>query len=114
MNKRQRKKHRLGEFQQLGFELRFGTPQDWTDAEQNAFWDECIARVESLGLAVGGGAGVTWDVFVTALRDRGSVTSEQRASLLAWLAAHPGVSQIEAGSLEDAWYPPLLPNDSAT
>lgn len=105
MNKRQRKKHHLGEFQELGFALRFCTPGSWSDDEQGAFWRECISRVEALGLAVGGGSGECWDVFVTGLRGRDSVTSAQRQALLDWLAAHPHVSEIRGGELEDAWYP---------
>ena len=105
MNKRQRKKYRLGEFRQLGFELRFCTPATWTDAEQGAFWDECIRQVEALRLAVGGGTGVCWEVFVTGLHDQDSVSPAQRQALLDWLAVHPAVSEIVAGQLEDAWHP---------
>jgi len=113
MNKRQRKKHRRGEFRELGFELRFCTPEAWSEDEQEAFWVECIRHVEALGLAVGGGSGVCWDVFVTGLRGRDSVSPAQRQALLDWLAAHPGVSKIWAGRLEDAWYPPITPNGAA-
>jgi uncharacterized protein YggL (DUF469 family) len=113
MNKRQRKKHRLGEFRQFGFELRFCTPKVWSGEDQGAFWHTCIARIEALGLSVGGGTGACWDVLVTGLRDRDTVTSEQRQALLAWLAARPDVSEIRAGELEDAWYPPARPDEPA-
>lgn len=105
MNRRQRKKHRRGEFQQLGFELRFCTPADWSDAEQTSFGDVCIRKVGAFELAVGGGTGVCWNVFVTGSRNRDSVTPAQREALLGWLAAHPAVSDIRPGELEDAWYP---------
>lgn len=105
MNKRQRKKHHLGEFVQLGFELRFCTPADWSDESQVAFWDACIGQVEALGLAVGGGTGVCWNVFVTGSRNHDSVTPAQRHALVGWLTAHPAVSEIRPGELEDAWYP---------
>lgn len=104
MNKRQRKKHRLGEFQELGFELRFHTPEHWTDDEQGAFSDACIRQVEALGLCVGGGTGTDWEVFVCGFAERATVTAAQRQTLIDWLAAHPDVSQIAAGPLVDAWW----------
>jgi hypothetical protein len=113
MNKRQRKKHRIAEFQELGFALRFCTPASWSRGEQDAFWNECIRRVEDLGLALGGGTGECWDVFVTTLRERGSVTVEQRQALLEWLGAQPGISAIQAGGLEDAWYDDAPPCGAA-
>lgn len=105
MNKRQRRKHRLGEFRELGFELRFSTPGSWSEEGQDVFREECIDQVEALGLAVGGGTGIHWGVFVTALRDRGTVTAEQRQALLRWLAGRPELSELHAGVLEDAWHP---------
>lgn len=113
MNKRQRKKHRLGEFQELGFELRFCTPATWSDAEQGTFWDACIGEVEALGLSVGGGVGTCWEVYVTGLKPRASVTPEQRSALMAWLTAHPAVSEVRAGALEDAWHAGVSVRSSA-
>jgi hypothetical protein len=104
MNKRQREKHRLGEFQELGFELRFCTPAGWPDAQQLDFWDAAITQVEALGLSVGGGTGTCWDVYVTSLADRGTVTPAQRQALVDWLAAQPAVSELRASPLEDAWH----------
>ncbi|AHG92877.1 protein of unknown function DUF469 (plasmid) [Gemmatirosa kalamazoonensis] len=104
MNKRQRKKYRLGEFQELGFELGFCTPADWSDDEQLDFWDAAIAQIEALGLAIGGGTGTCWDVYVSSLAERGTVSPAQRDALLDWLAAQPGVSDVRAGPLEDAWH----------
>lgn len=103
MNKRQRKKHRLGEFQELGFELRFCLPTDWSDAQEFAFWDSAIAEIERLELSVGGGAGACWEVYVTALLARGTVTPAQRQALVDWLATQP-VTGVYAGPLEDAWH----------
>ena len=104
MNKRQRKKHRLGEYQELGFELRFCTPADWSGSQQLDFWDAAIRQIEALGLSVGGGTGTCWGVYVTTLAARGTVTSAQRQALADWLAAHPAVTDLRAGPLEDAWY----------
>jgi len=103
MNKRQRKKHRIGEFQELGFELTFQTPEGWTDAQQAAFWAALIAQAESGGLSLGGSSGASWTLFATGAGHRASATAEQRDALVAWLASQPGVDALQAGPLEDAW-----------
>ena len=103
MNRRLRKKHRVGEFTERGFELRFAIPTHWDETEQLRFWDRAIERIESLGLAVGGGVGTRWDVFVTRLADRGSVSRAQRQALMESLAADPDVSALHVGPLVNAW-----------
>ncbi|GLC24622.1 50S ribosome-binding protein YggL [Roseisolibacter agri] len=113
MNKRLRKKHRLGEFQELGFELRFCTPAGWSEAEHLGFWDACITQVEALGLSLGGGTGTCWDVFVSGLAERATVTAPQRQVLLDWLAAQPAVSAIQGGPLVDAWHADVPPREAA-
>ena len=104
MNRRQRKKHRLGEFRELGFHLQFRTPAEWSAVERDAFLDAALAEVERLGLEIGGGAGEIWDVYVGGAGRRATVTSSQRAALLGWLAATDGVSDMQAGPLMDVWY----------
>lgn len=104
MNKRQRKKHRLGEFQELGFSLRFCTPADWSEDQQLDFWGAAITQTEALGLSVGGGTGTCWDVNVTTLPARGTVTPAQRQGLVDWLTAQPAITELRAGPLEDAWH----------
>jgi uncharacterized protein YggL (DUF469 family) len=104
MNRRQRKKVRRREFQEFGFDLQFCTPNAWSDAQQDAFWQECILRIEAFGLCVGGGCGTCWDVFVTALGSRATVTPDQRTALVRWLSAHPSVTLVKAGELVDAWH----------
>lgn len=104
MNERQRKKHRSGEYQELGFDLRFCTPAGWTESQQREFFDVVIARIEALGLAVGGGIGACWDVFVTSRAERGSVTPGQRLAIAEWLAAQTAISGLRAGPLVDSWH----------
>ncbi len=102
MNRRQRRKHRTGEFQELGFDLQFKTPAAWTDEQQLAFWHAMIDEVEKRGLSIGGSSGEVWDVFVTAA-DHASVAADERQAIIDWLSARDGVSDVEAGPLEDAW-----------
>lgn len=102
MNRRQRRKHRTGEFQELGFDLQFSTPASWNDDQQLAFWNAMIDEVEKRGLSVGGSSGETWEVFVTAT-SHASVTPDERQAIIDWLAAREDVTNLEAGPLEDAW-----------
>lgn len=85
----------------LGFRLRFQTPDRWSDAEHRTFWDACIDEVERLGLTVGGGSGPRWDVFVAGRGPGRTVTPADRENLVTWLAANPGVTELAAGPLED-------------
>ncbi|KZE27357.1 YggL family protein [Crenobacter luteus] len=100
LNRRQRKKRHVAEFQELGFALSvsFHTPLD--EAARDAYFDALIGTVEGLGLAYGGG---DTGGFVT-VSGRGSVSPAQRDSLLAWLRGWPAVAEARAGDWQDAWY----------
>lgn len=102
MNRRQRRKHRTGEFQELGFDLQFKTPAAWTDEQQLAFWNALIDEVEKRGMSIGGSSGEPWEVFVTGA-DHASVSPDERQAIIDWLGARQGVTELEAGPLEDAW-----------
>ncbi|MEQ1731030.1 MAG: YggL family protein [Vicinamibacterales bacterium] len=102
MNRRQRRKHRTGEFQELGFDLQFTTPAAWSDEQQLAFWNALIDEVEKRGMSIGGSSGEPWEVFVTGV-DHASVTPVERQAIVDWLTAREGVANLEAGPLEDAW-----------
>jgi uncharacterized protein YggL (DUF469 family) len=97
-SRRLRKKLRVGEFRQLGFELsvEFASALD-ADAEVS-FWEALISdAVEANGLQFGGSA----DRAVVELDGRGSVTEAQRAALEAWLRARPEISSVHVGPLVD-------------
>lgn len=105
-NRRQRKKLRLGEFQELGFtlNLHFSPPLD--DAAADLFWDAILTHIESLGLCAGLGGRLPMaelEGFVSAA-GRGTVTTEQQAQVLAWCRARPEVRVADAGELVDAWH----------
>lgn len=104
MKKRLRKKLRLREFQQLGFEVSFRLPDDLHDSGLDAFWDSFIGQaIEAPGLMCGGGCGRVWDVFVVR-SGRASATEDDRRSVATWLEQHPQVSDIRIGPLVDAWH----------
>lgn len=100
MRKRLRKKKRLGEFQELGFEVRTTLRPGLSETEIDAFLDRVIAFVESRGLGYGGG---DTSAFVSYL-GRGSVTEQDREAFSAFLAGDAAVERYELGPLCDAWY----------
>lgn len=99
-NRRQRKKHYAGEFQELGFTLRLTFPQVQDAVQQDAWFDVFIGEIERLGLAYGGGAK---EGYVCAY-GRGTVTPAQRDNLLGWLRQRAEVASVYAGPLQDAWH----------
>ncbi len=102
MRERLRKKLRLGEFREYGFEIccRFDTER----LEWDTFWDHLVGFVESRGLEFGGGGRPEdWSVVVGKM-GRGSATEEDRAAVRAWFAERPEVIEVEAGELRDLWH----------
>jgi uncharacterized protein YggL (DUF469 family) len=108
LNRRQRKKLRVGEFQELGFwvELKFKSPLD--EAALDAFCDAVYPALAVQGLQIGGLGGwlplAETDGFVGTL-GRGSVTEAQRDAAAAWLKAYPAVAEVRVSAWVDAWYP---------
>lgn len=104
MKKRLRKKLRLGEFREFGFDVKFrlqpGLDDDAIWRLSDAFLEQAI---EGNGLVCGGGCGRAWDVFVTRA-GRGTATEQHRTAVTAWLQQHHWVSDIEVGPLIDAWH----------
>jgi len=107
LNPRQRKKQRVGEFQELSFEvdLVFRTPMD------GAPYDDFLAALsdflEARGLLAGGfgGAMPLEDTGgIVARAERGSASEEDAAAVVAWLRARPEVVDAKASHLFDAWY----------
>lgn len=104
---RQRKKQRVGEFQELGFEvdLVFNAPMDGEPYDD--FIDALFHFLESRKL-MGGGFGGTMPLLETGgyvTRDgRGSATDEDAAALVEWLRARPDVRDAKASHLVDAWH----------
>ena len=105
MNKRIRKKRRVGEFKELGFVLTFALSNDVADASVDRFVDDFVNDVvERRGLVCDGGCGRTWDVFVTKAK-RMSATDDDRAAVAAWLGSRSDVGDVHVGPLVDAWNP---------
>ena len=106
MKKRLRMKLHVGEFQELGFEVRFQVEDHLSHDAFDAVVDAFISQaIEAYGLVCGGGGrNPEWSVFVTRA-GRGSVTEEHRQAIETWLASRPEVNAVQIGPLVDAWYP---------
>jgi len=99
-SRRLRKKLRVGEFQEFGFEVSFKLRDGLGENPLDAFWDEFILEaIEGNGLAFGGST----NGFVCAA-GRGSAHESHRESVRSWLAARPEVESVSTGPLIDAWH----------
>jgi hypothetical protein len=104
MRKRLRKKCRLGEFRQYGFEVEFKLPDALPDTAVDHFWDRFIfGFIESQKLSCGGGCGRTWSIFVTP-EGRRSATEDDRQLIQSWLDRQSDVRDVRIGPLVDAWH----------
>jgi len=105
MNKRLRKKKRVGEFKELGFEVRGDLRPGLSGDDIEAFVDRLIDVVEARSLAFGGGAGRAdkLDGFIMRA-GRGRATEEDRAALAAFLDGDAEIARAEVGALRDAWH----------
>lgn len=107
LNRRQRKKLRLGEFQELIFEVRarFHAPLD--EPAYELFIDSFIEFLEVNRLCVGGMGGRLPLLETDGMIDvwgRGSTTEQHRQMVQTWLQARAEVTEAEAGELVDGWY----------
>ena len=106
MRKRLRKQLHVGEFQELGCEVRFRVADNLSHDAFDAVVDAFISQaIEAHGLLCGGGGkNPEWNVFVTR-EGRGSVTEEHRQAIETWLVVCPEINTAQIGPLVDAWYP---------
>ena len=100
-SRRLRKKLCVDEFQELGFEVQIGYPEDISDEALEQFFSDFIVEVQNHGLALIGGA----EYALVFLAARGSVSEQQRATVEAWLRARKELASVEVSPLLDAWYP---------
>jgi uncharacterized protein len=104
MKKRLRKKLRKGEFQELGFSVKFILRDNISKEELDSFLDTYIVEaIESHGLVFGGGGHHKWEGFIT-LDQRGSTTEDHRQQVASWLSKHQDILEFNVGELRDAWY----------
>jgi len=103
-NRRLRKKLRVDEFQELGFEVSWCFPEGTTDEQIDVIVDGLIDDVieaNELGFA-GGGDLVEWE-GVVCTESIGKCTDEHRAAVKAYLEAK-NLTNIEVSELFDIWW----------
>lgn len=107
LNRRQRKKNHLGEFQEWGLSIAAPLVGCDTKATMDAFIDDFLAEVESHKLMFGGGFGTASVANldgVLAKPGRGSMTQAQAESVMAWLAADWRVNAVTSCIWIDSWH----------
>lgn len=110
-NQRQRKKLRIGEFAELGFEIHADIASSLSRPEQDQFLEALQAEIlEPQGLLFGGGFDEDSLVgyFMTAAA-RGSTTEAQRSAVDTWLKARKELTNPTTEALSDAWHGWTLP-----
>ena len=99
-SRRLRKKLRIGEFREDGFELDFTFAQPLANDEKVDFIFKFLDEVvEPRDLSFGGGE----NGYVTRA-GRGSATDEDREAVRRWLQNSAMVTRVQVKPLEDAWY----------
>lgn len=113
MNKRLRKKYRLGEFQELGFSFTFDYKGDVESAECEAFLtafvNECI---DANALDCDGQLTEEGCFFLATASDPRDTTEEQRIAVKTWLESKSEIEFKEISELTDLWYDlPITPTE---
>ena len=102
MKKRLRKKFRVGEFRDVGFEVRFRFAEDLSSEDRNRLLDDFLDQaIVDNGLLFVGGGGTEWEGFVAVEGASGTVTEEQRESVAAWLAGDSRILESSVGPLTE-------------
>jgi uncharacterized protein YggL (DUF469 family) len=103
LSPRQRKKLRVGEFQELGFTV-VAALAGLDDAANDAFLNGWLEAVDAQGVSFGGHFsdgqldGIVFPVNGV------KVTADVQAALAGWLKARSEVSSVEVSDLLDVWH----------
>jgi uncharacterized protein len=107
LNRRQRKKLRVKEFQEYVFEVRVWFGQAMTNVAYDQFLDAFIEMIESRNLYVGGMGGTmpldVTDGMIGAV-GRKSPTVDDQNTVSAWLQQRSEIVKFEVGNRVDAWH----------
>lgn len=109
MKKRLRRKLRLAEFQELGFEISVRFKPGLDDDGIQGFFDRLVDAVEERDLVVIGSTeenGFSGNVL---RNGRGSTVEADREHLKKMLDADPATTEQTVGPLMDAWHGPNMP-----
>ena len=106
MSPRQRKKHRVAEWRELGFQLKVQLKEGNDEPAFDALIDDLIVFIEARGLLMGGFGNPSelWHESLICAAGRGSASDEDRFAVRKWLSGQPAVEEVQTGALVDAWY----------
>lgn len=107
LNRRQRKKLRVGEFRELVFEVDIVFAHPLGDDEYDDFIASFVEFAGSRGLCIGGFGGrspLAQTGGIVAAPDGHSATEDDRAALEQWLRQQALVRNAVVGELVDGWY----------
>ena len=112
MRKRLRKKLRLGEFREYGFDVSYRLRDDLPETEADDFLFRFLEKaIEANSLACGGGGRPPAYEFCVVSDHRGSPTQEQHSAVGSWLGAQVEVVDHSVGEFFDAWHGPEHDDD---
>jgi uncharacterized protein YggL (DUF469 family) len=101
-SERLRKKLRVDEFQELGFDVAWQLNDDITSEELDAFIDKFFSEViQPSGLGFGGEGDTLWHGLICTQK-LGSCTDENRATVEKWLTDN-GATSVAVSSLYEVW-----------
>ncbi|MGL5286049.1 hypothetical protein SAMN05880558_115107 [Aeromonas sp. RU39B] len=102
-SRRLRKKLRVDEFQELGFDLNWNFPVNTSEAQIDALVDNFVrAIIEPRGLAFAGSGHLAWEGMICT-QAIGKCSDEDRAAVEGWLRDQ-GMENVKATALFDIWY----------
>ena len=104
MKKRLRKKTHRGEFKELGFVMTAEYDEKPDMESLCEFADQLMDKLEELGMDVTGYFDFSdFDVLLNTGRP-GSDEENRRNQAIEFVKAQPGIRNVEAGELVDAWH----------
>lgn len=102
-SRRLRKKLRVDEFKELGFDLAWQLKDDITSDELDAFIDKFFAdAIQPNGLGFGGEGDTLWHGLICSEK-LGSCTEEHRTVVEKWLTDN-GATSVSVSELYDIWW----------
>ncbi len=104
LKRRLRKKHHLGEFQEIGFEIFVNFKKNTDETEFDKFLGELINEIENNDLQFGGGGNNdTWQGFVVSEKRFASPSDDDKEKIRNWLENRSEVEDFKVGEFLDAW-----------
>lgn len=101
--RRLRKKLRVDEFQELGFDVAWQLPSDFDDQAIDGFIEKFFAEViQPNGLGFGGEGDTLWHGLICTQK-LGKCTDKNRKAVETWLADN-GASSVAVSELYDVWW----------